>query len=355
MRFPFALAYAAARVRMSKKSLVYQEREVHPEQQAILDAAFSIVRPGDVEGKERDIVAIFCCKIPTITGELLDRFPNVKVVGNHGVGYDHIDLQACKARSVRVGTTPDVLSGTTADMAFSLLLAAARRVVEGNAIAKNPNTTSYDGNWFGYQVCGATVGIVGLGRIGLEVAKRACGFDMNVLYHNRHRRPTEIEEQVRATYVSSLHELLRRADFVVAAVPGSKENFHLFGKSEFSAMKRTGVFVNIARGSLVDQEALVQALREGTIAAAGLDVTQPEPLPRDHPLLSLSNITITPHSGESLSLVLWIINSWLCNHSDAALFLGSATLHCRLRMVQMVMDNIRAALSGQQMPNEVTA
>lgn len=286
---------------MSKKSLVYQEREVHPEQQAILDAAFSIVRPGEVEGKERDIVAIFCCKIPTITGELLDRFPNVKVVGNHGVGYDHIDLQACKARGVRVSNTPDVLSGTTADMAFSLLLAAARRVVEGNTIAKNPNTTSYDGNWFGYQVCGATVGVVGLGRIGLEVAKRACGFDMNVLYHNRHRRPTEIEEQVRATYVSSLHELLRRADFVVAAVPGSKENFHLFGKSEFSAMKRTGVFINIARGSLVDQEALVQALREGTIAAAGLDVTQPEPLPRDHPLLSLSNVTITPHSGETVS------------------------------------------------------
>ena len=305
-RFPLWL-YAATG--MSKKSLVYQEREVHPEQQAILDAAFSMVRPGEVEGREKDVVAIFCCKIPKITGELLDRFPNVKVVGNHGVGYDHIDLQACKARGVRVSNTPDVLSGTTADMAFSLLLAAARRVVEGNAIAKHPNTTSFDGNWFGRQVCGATIGIVGLGRIGLEVAKRACGFDMNVLYHNRHRRPTEVEEQVRATYIPSLHELLRRADFVVAAVPGSKENFQLFGKAEFSAMKRTGVFINIARGSLVDQEALVQALREGTIAAAGLDVTQPEPLPRDHPLLSLSNLTITPHTGEALSPVWWIINS----------------------------------------------
>ena len=286
----------------AQKSLVYQAVELHPEQQAVLDAAFNMVRPEEAEEKRDDVVAIFgTSSYPRITGELLDRFPNVKVFGSYSAGYEHLDMQLCKSRGVRVGITVNILSSTTADMAFALLLASARRVVEGDAIARDPNSTRFDLNWIGFEVSGMVLGIVGMGGIGLEVAKRARGFSMTVLYHNRNRRPREIEDQVQATYVDSLHKLLGQVDFVVVAAPGSEENFHMFGRAEFSAMKTTAVFVNVSRGSLVDHDALLEALKGGRIAAAGLDVTQPEPLPRDHPLLSLRNITFTPHSGMHLS------------------------------------------------------
>ena len=293
-----------------ERGYVYQEGSVHPELQAILDAVFSMVGPEEVEGKEEKVEAIFWYNYPQITSELLAKFPNLKVIGVSSVGYDQINLEACRSRGVRVSNTPGVLSGTVADIAFSLLLAAARRVLEGDAIAKHPDTTRYEQNWFGCQVSGATLGVVGMGRIGTEVAKRARGFDMTVIYHNRHRRPREEEEQVGASYVDSLHDLLQQSDFVVVAVPGLRENFRLFGRAEFSAMKRTGVFVNVGRGSVVDHAALVEALRDGRIASAGLDVTDPEPLPRDHPLLSMSNVTITPHVGEWGTQNIWTITSF---------------------------------------------
>ena len=284
---------------MAEKSFVYQEALVLPEQQALLDAAFTMVGPKEKEEKRKEIVAIFGKPgDPFITGELLDRFPNVTVVSTHSVGYEHIDLHACKSRGVRVGTVGTALSATTADMAFALMLASARRVAEGNALVRDPNWTTLDDNGlFGLEVSGTTLGIVGMGKIGLEVAKRALGFDMSIVYHNRNHRPKEVEDEVCAKYIGSLHELLALSDFVVVAAPGSEENHHMFGSSEFSAMKSSCVFVNIGRGNLVDQEALVEALTEGKIAAAGLDVTDPEPLPRDHPLLSLSNATIVPHRG----------------------------------------------------------
>lgn len=291
---------------MAKKSstevFVYQDVTVLPEQQAVLDAAFTMVGPKEAEEKNKEIVAIFgkphC---PRITGELLDKFPNVRVVSSHSVGYEHIDLEACKSRGVRVGNVGSTLSGTTADMAFALLLSSARKVVEGNTMARDPNWTSLDDNsLLGLEVSGMVLGIVGMGRIGLEVAKRARGFDMTVLYHNRNRKPKEIEDEVCAIYVDTLHELLGQADFVVVSATGVEENHNMFGLPEFSAMKPTGVFVNVSRGSLVNQDALVKALTEGNIAAAGLDVTQPEPLPRDHPLLSLNNVTIVPHRGRPI-------------------------------------------------------
>ena len=282
-----------------KKPYVYVETVLADELQSMIDEVFHVVWPSQVEEHRSKISGIIVIKKPKISSEVLDSFPALKVVGNHGVGYDNIDVRACRDRGIRVGTTPGVLSDTTADMAFALLLSSARRVVEGDAIAKNSQTTSFDMNWFGYQVSGATIGIVGMGRIGLQVARRARGFDMKVLYHNRNQRPKEVEDTIQATYVPNLHDLLKKSDFVIMVIPASKESYRMIGRAEFAAMKKTAVFINIARGSLVDHDALTEALKTGQLAAAGLDVTDPEPLPRDHPLLSLPNVTITPHTGKT--------------------------------------------------------
>ena len=311
-----------------EKPYVYQCREMHPALQAMLDREFHMVRPGEEAGLRDKIVAVFVWVAPAVTRELIASLPSLKVVGNCAVGYDHIDLAACAERGVRVGYTPDVLNKATADMAWALLLASGRKVVEGDAISKNPGTAAFDSNWMGHQISGATLGIVGMGRIGYEIARRALGFEMKVLYHNRSRRPAGEEEKVGAAYLPTLTDLLSQSDYVVLAAPATRETRHIMGREQFAAMKRTAVFVNISRGSLVDQEALVEALRGGVISAAGLDVTDPEPLPRNHTLLSLPNLTLTPH-------------------------IGSATLPTRQAMVQMTVDNIKAVLHGQPMVNEV--
>ncbi len=287
------------------KPYVYQATKLPTELQLLINDAFHVVWPDDLAAKPAlggKIQGVFVIKYPTITAEFLASMPALKVLGNHGVGYEHIPVALCRARGVRVGTTPGVLSDTTADMAFALLLAAARRVVEGDAVAKDRNTKSFDLNWFGFQVSGATVGIIGMGRIGSQVAKRARGFDMKVLYHNRKPCSKALEEEMQATYVPDLHDLLRQSDFVVLSAPGSKETIGMMGRAEFSAMKKNAVLVNIARGNLVDHDALTDCLQRGQLGAAGLDVTDPEPLPRDHPLLSLPNVTITPHTGNSVSM-----------------------------------------------------
>ena len=314
---------------VSDKPYVYQHSEMHPDLQVMLDREFHMVKPGEEEGVREKIAAIFVWIKPAVQEELIASFPNLKVVGNCAVGVDHVDLRACAERGVRVGYTPNTLNKTTADMAWALLLASGRKVVEGNAIAKSPNTAAFDSNWMAYQISGTTLGIIGMGRIGYEVARRAVGFDMKVLYHNRHRKSPEEERRVGATYSPTLTGLLNQSDHVVLAAPASRETRHMMGREQFAAMKETSVFVNISRGTLVDQEALVEALKEGVIGAAGLDVTDPEPLPRHHPLLTLPNLTLTPH-------------------------VGSATLHTRQAMVQMTVDNIKAALQGQPMINEVT-
>ena len=288
-----------------------------------------MVWPEDVEKFKDKISAIVVFVNIKVTAELIANFPNLKVIGCYTVGYDHIDLTACKLRGVRVTYVPEVSNDTTADMAWALLLAAARRVVEGDKISKSPKTTTVDPNWFGFQVSEMTLGIIGMGRIGLEVAKRAVGFKMGrILYHNRNRRSKEDEDSVQAKYVSSLLDMLGQSDYVVLAAPGGDETYKMMGREQFGAMKKSGIFVNISRGTLVDQDALVEALRGGTIAAAGLDVTEPEPLPRDHPLLTLPNVTITPHTG-------------------------SQTLHTRMQMVERTIDNIWAALRGDDMLKEV--
>jgi len=251
-----------------------------------------------------------------VDAALLARFPALRVVSNHGVGIDHIDVAACTAARVRVFNTPDAVTGATADCAFALLLAAARRVVEGDALARAAGTTHFSSVWFGAEVHGQTIGIVGMGRIGAAVARRARGFDMRVLYHNRRRADPGVEAALAAggggggggggeasadddacRYCATLGEMLPLCDFVVVCAPATPETRHMIGAPQLALMRRSAFLVNVARGSLVDQDALVSALDAGAIAGAALDVTDPEPLPRDHALLRCRNLTLTPHVG----------------------------------------------------------
>lgn len=316
-----------ATTKKAEKPLVFQRSQMHPELQSILENSFRMVQPGEVEEHREDISAIFVFLHP-LTADIINSFPNLKVVGNCAVGYDHVDLAACAARNVRVGYTPTVLNDATADLTWALLLATARRMVEGDSISKGPTTQRFDPNWFGFQVTGMTLGIIGMGRVGLEVAKRAVGFNMKLLYHNRNPHARDVEEELSATFVPALFSLLEECDFVILAAPATAETYHLIGAKELKAMKKTAILINIARGSLVDTEALTRALQEGSIAAAGLDVTDPEPLPHDHALLSLPNVTISPH-------------------------VGSALLATRKDMVTMTVENIKAALADKEMINEV--
>ncbi len=276
------------------------------------------------DGASEPVDGLYTYGHPSVDGAMLDRLPGVRIISNYGVGVDHIDLAAAQARGIPVGNTPGVLDGATADMGFALLLAAARRVVEGDRYARSPRFTVYDpGYMLGREVHSSTLGIVGLGRIGYQLARRARGFDMSVLYCNRRRRPDiETELGVRHT---SFDDLLAQSDYVILSCPLTTETRGLIDTGAFSKMKSTAVLVNIARGPVVDTVALVAALQGGKIAAAALDVTDPEPLPRDHALLSMSNVVIAPH-------------------------LGSATEQTRRRMAEMSIENLLAGLERKPLP-----
>jgi len=266
---------------------------------------------------------------PIVNGELLDRLPSLKVISNFGVGVDHIDLKAAAAREIPVGNTPGAVDGATADLTMALMLAAARNVVAGDKHARSPQFTHYDpGDLLGLEVFGSTLGIVGMGRIGQQVAKRAKAFDMRVIYHNR-RRNLEAEAALGVEY-ATLETLLAESHFVTLNVPLAPETTRFIGEAQLRLMRRNSLLINVARGPVVDQQALVRALSEGWIAGAALDVTDPEPLPRDHPLLRFENLVITPH-------------------------LGSATLRTRQRMGEMAAANLAAGLRGEPLPNEVRA
>jgi glyoxylate reductase len=261
-----------------------------------------------------------------VTAEMMDTAPNLKVIAVVGVGYDHVDSNAAKARGIAVGNTPGILSETTADMTFALLLAAARNVAPANVHVMSKKWTFYDPNIFwGYDVHHATLGIVGMGRIGYEVAKRAAGFDMRVLYNKRTRRE-DWEAELGIKYVS-LDQLLEESDFVSLHVPLTPETHHLIGAAELEKMKSTAILVNIARGPVVDSDALYEALKAGQIRGAALDVTDPEPMP-DHPLLTCDNLIIAPH-------------------------LGSATVQTRTKMATMAADNLLAGIEGEPLPYSV--
>jgi glyoxylate reductase len=274
------------------------------------------------------IDAIYTYGHPTVDGKMLDHLRGVRVISNFGVGVDHIDVAAATARGIPVGNTPGILDGATADLAFALILAGGRRVVEGDRHARGPEFLNYDPSFIlGREIHGSTLGIIGMGRIGEQVARRARGFDMTVLYHNRNRKPSA--ESTLGVQFASREELLTAADYVVLTVPLTPETRGLIGRAELAMMKPTASLVNVARGAVVDLAALTEVLTARRIHAAALDVTDPEPLPRDHPILKLKNIIITPH-------------------------LGSATEQTRYRMAELSIENLFAGLAGQPLPFRVT-
>jgi len=282
-----------------------------------------------VQGSSERVDAIYTYGHPPLNGEMLDRLQGVKVISNYGVGVDHINLADAAARNIPVGNTPGILDGATADMGFALLLAAARRVVVGDRYARSSQFTHYDpGYMLGREVHGTKLGIIGMGRIGEQVAKRARGFEMSVRYHNRRRRE-DVESSLGVRY-ASFHELLGESDVVMLCVPLTRETRGMIDAAALAMMKRTAILVNISRGPVVEMDALSDALQNKQIDAAALDVTDPEPLPRDHPLLQLDNITIVPH-------------------------LGSATEQTRQKMAEISVANLFAGLGGEPLLHRVQA
>jgi len=286
------------------------------------------VIPRDVLLREvRETEALLCMVTEQIDEELLAHAPQLRIVANLAVGYDNVDVPALTRRGILLTNTPGVLTETTADLTFALILAIARRVAEAERFVRAGHWRSWGPLFFvGHDVHHATVGIIGLGRIGTEVAKRARGFDMRILYTS-HTRKREEEDTLGCIPVD-LATLLRESDFVTVHVPLTSETRHLLSTPQFKQMKRTAFLINVARGPIVDQQALYAALRDGLIAGAALDVTDPEPIPLDDPLLSLNNCLILPH-------------------------IGSASIATRTRMATLAAENIVAFLAGRRPPTPV--
>lgn len=271
--------------------------------------------------------ALLCMVTERIDDELLDHALRLRIVANMAVGYDNVDVAALTRRGVVLTNTPGVLTETTADLAFALMLAIARHLGEGERIVREGRWGTWSPFAFlGRDVHHATLGIIGLGRIGAAVARRAKGFEMRVLYANRGRNQ-EAEEQL-GCIKADLPTLLAESDFVVVLTPLTAETRGLLSTPQFQQMKRTACLINAARGPIVDQKALYLALRDGVIADAALDVTDPEPIPRDDPLLTLDNCFIVPH-------------------------VGSASIAARTQMATLAAENIAAFLSGKRPPTPV--
>jgi glyoxylate reductase len=277
--------------------------------------------------KVSDIQGLVCLLTDKIDRDLLSEAPKLRVISNFAAGYDNIDITEATKRRIVVGNTPEVLTETTADFTFALIMAAARRVVEGD---RNVRTGAWK-TWgpltlLGQDINGATLGIIGLGRIGTAVARRAKGFRMKICYYSRTRQQ-ELEADLGLEFVE-FETVLAKSDFVTMHVNLTPQTHHLIGKEQLGKMKRTSVLVNTSRGPVVDNMALYEALRDGAIGFAALDVTEPEPIPNDHPLLTLNNVIITPH-------------------------IASASVTTRTKMALMAAENLRAGLRGEIPPHAV--
>jgi glyoxylate reductase len=274
----------------------------------------------------KGVDGLLCLLTDKIDGALMDAAGSqLKVISQMAVGYDNIDIAAATERGIPVGNTPGVLTEATADLTFALLLAAARRIVEGTHYIKNGEWKTWEPETLlGADLTGATLGIVGWGRIGQAVAKRASGFDMRVIAHSRSKFSEAGVEQV------DFDTLLAESDFLSIHTPLTPETRHLINRDALRKMKRTAILINTARGPIVDQEALYDALTDGTIAYAALDVTDPEPMKSDHPLLTLPNATIVPH-------------------------IGSASIRTRNRMAEIAADNLLAGVNGKPLRHQVQA
>ena len=255
--------------------------------------------PGTLREKVAAVEGVLTNIMDRVDTAFMDAAPRLKVVSQVAVGVDNIDVAEVTRRGIPVGNTPGVLAPATADIAFALLMAAARRVTESERWLRSGKweIAFHPLYWLGADVSGATIGIIGMGKIGLEMAKRARGFEMRILYHSRNRN-TE-QEQLYGMEYRDFYPLLREADFVTLHVPLTPETRHLIGEAELAAMKPTAILVNAARGPVVDPRALYKALKAAEIRGAALDVTDPEPIPEDDPLLTLENLVVTPHIGSA--------------------------------------------------------
>ena len=272
-----------------------------------------------------DVEGLLCTITDRIDGELLGRAKRLRVIANNGVGFDHIDVGEASLRAIPVANTPGVLTQATADLTFALILAAARRVAEGDRMVRAGDFKFWAPlKFLGTEVSGKTLGIIGMGRIGRAVAKRAAGFDMKVIYWGRSRLEPEVEHELKISF-SSFDDLLRESDFVSLHAPLGPQTRHMVGAQELSMMKTSAVLINTARGPMVDEKALVEALRSGSIRSAGLDVYENEP-ELSAGLAHLDNVVLLPH-------------------------MGSATIETRTRMADMACDNLLAGLAGKRPPN----
>ncbi|TWC64628.1 D-glycerate dehydrogenase [Herbaspirillum sp. SJZ099] len=316
------------------KQKIFVSRAISPEVLARLEQHF------DVESNQEDRIfgadellakakgkdGLFTTPSEPVTAALFAANPQLKAVCNMAVGYNNIDIAAATQAGVMATNTPDVLNETTADFGWALMMATARRITESEHFlrAGQWKKWSYD-SFVGPDVHGATLGIIGMGRIGQAIARRSLGFDMQVLYHNRSRLKPEQEAHANNAQYVGKEELLKRADHVVLVLPYSRETHHTIGAAELALMKPTATLTNIARGGIVDDAALIEALRAGRIAAAGVDVFENEPAFKPE-FLSLTNVVLTPH-------------------------IASASTPTRLAMANCAADNLIAALSGRTPPN----
>lgn len=270
---------------------------------------------------------IFCLLTNTIDAEVMDANPNVKIFANYAVGYNNIDVAEATKRKIVVSNTPGVLTDTTADFAWTLLMAVARRVVEGDSYMRAGRYKAWGPLLLlGTDVHGKTLGIVGFGRIGQAMAKRASGFDMRVVYYDVHRQPPEREKELKAEYMS-FEDVLRTSDFVTTHVDLNQQTRHLFDDRAFGLMKQGSYFINAARGPVHDEKALVRALQSGHLGGAGLDVFEEEPKCEPE-LLTMSNVVLAPH-------------------------IASATVETRTKMATLAASNIVALIKGARPPTAV--
>ena len=315
------------------KSRLYVTRQLPEPVMTALTERFDLTQPPETTPPNRDTVlagiryadALICTLAEQIDAPMLSKASHLRVIANYAVGYNNIDLDAARTHNIVVTNTPDILTESTADLTWALLLATARRVPEGHSLVQQAAWTGWDPRQLlGADVFGRTLGIIGMGRIGQAVARRAAGFKMPVLYHNR--TPKDFPD-IPSWKSVGLDDVLAQADFLSLHVPLTANTRHLIGPRELQLMRPTAFLINVARGPVVDEAALVEAIQEGRLAGAGLDVYEHEPA--IHPgLLALNNIVTLPH-------------------------LGSATHATRIRMGMVCLENVCAVLKGRPAPNRV--
>ena len=276
--------------------------------------------------KVKQIDGLLCLLTDSIDKQLIETATSLKVISQMAVGYDNIDVATATAKGIPIGHTPGVLTNATADLTWALLMASARRIVEAERFVRSGQWQTWSPTLLlGADLSGSTLGIIGFGRIGQAVARRARGFDLKILYYSKHRKEASLERSMGVEY-AELDTLLSESDFITLHVSLSAETYHLISQRQFQLMKSSAILINTARGSIVDTRALELALRTNQIAGAALDVTDPEPIPQDSPLLTLDNVIITPH-------------------------IGSASYQTRAKMAQMAVNNLIAGLEAKRLPN----